>query len=116
MQEIIAKLRALGGRLWEKGSYKRIYFSPRLVYENMGLNVQYYNTGNVSGATLAGERISNSEARRIIQALDDCKIYYDLMDGKIYYRGNSFGFKAYEGYVKDFCSYLRAEITEQVAA
>jgi len=115
-QEIIARLQTLGGRMWEKGQYRRIYFNMRLVHDYMGLNVQYYNTGNVSGATLAGERISNSEARRIISALDDCKIYYDLTDGKIYYRGNSFGFKDYEGYVKEFCTYLRAEITEQVAA
>ena len=74
--EIIGKLTEKGGKLWEKGSMKRIYFNASA----WGLEVNHYNTGNISSATINGERISNSEAARC----ENVKIWYDLQDGKFY--------------------------------
>lgn len=52
----------LGGKLWEKGGMRRFYLNwPELI----GLDVSYYNTGNISRARLNGERITNSEAYRM---------------------------------------------------
>lgn len=48
------------------------------------VRAERYNTGNICGATLNGERISNSEAKRILGRLLDCKVYYDLTDNKWY--------------------------------
>ena len=76
-QTIIKVLTEAGGNLWEKNGKRRIYFSASTV---MGLDVNRYGTGNISGADIKGERISNSEARRIM----DCKFFYDVIDGKFY--------------------------------
>ena len=92
-----------GGKLWEKsinnGMLRRIYFNADLVVEFIGLSVSRYNTGNISGATLNGEKISNSEAGRILSGMD--KIYYDLNDGKFHWTEN------YDNNVSDFCKMLR---------
>lgn len=97
--QIIKILTDAGGKLWEKNSMKRIYFSGDLVVEFVGLSVSRYNTGNISGATLNGDAISNSEAKRILGGID--KIYYDLNDGKFHWTEN------YDNNVSDFCKMLR---------
>lgn len=61
---------------WTKGNYDRLYLNA----ESIGLECEYYKTGNISGATLNGERISNSQAR----AMKWAKTYIDIKTGKIY--------------------------------
>jgi hypothetical protein len=39
--------------------------------------------------TLDGERISNTQARRICGDLDDAKLYFDLDDGSFHLKGAS---------------------------
>ena len=56
--------------------YDRIYFNA----EDFGLEVKYYNTGNVSRAWLNGEHISNSKASALLGG----KAYLDLVSGKLY--------------------------------
>jgi hypothetical protein len=82
-EETIAAMKSLG-REWTKDDYHRIYFDdlPALY----GLSVSRYNSGNISGASLDGERISNGAAGRILAALDG-KLYYDLADGKYHGKG-----------------------------
>jgi hypothetical protein len=77
-----ARLIAAGGNLWEKGSMRRIYMNnlPTLY----GLQLQHYNTGNISYAELDGERISNNKAREIVWALSNGKLWYDLNTGRFY--------------------------------
>lgn len=78
-------LTAAGGSLWEKGSMRRVYFND--LSELYGLKADRYNTGNISSATLDGETISNSAARRIMVELSTAKLYYDLTAGTFQSRG-----------------------------
>lgn len=76
---LLAQLTALGGKLWEKGSMRRVYFND--AHELIGLQYNTYGTGSISSATLNGEKISNSECKRILNRIG--KIYFDLTDNKI---------------------------------
>ncbi len=78
---IIKVLTENGGKVWEKGTMRRVYFNPQAV---MKLEINRYNTGNIRSATCQGERISNSEAYRAI----DTKVWYDLGDGKFHWRSS----------------------------
>lgn len=75
-EELTKILYALGGKSWEKNGMRRIYMPTTAIYDFIQLKVSYYNTGNVSHATLAGESISNSEAKRMLA--NTPKVYYDL--------------------------------------
>ena len=81
----IEKLTELGGKLWEKGDKRRVYFNAPAVAAMIGLNIHYYGTGNISSANLNGEKISNSRARRMM----DCNIYIDLVTGEVEGYGES---------------------------
>ena len=72
---------AAGGREWktEDGKFHRIYFNG--LSERYGLRCFYYNTGNVSSATLDGETISNSKARCLLSAFDGAKLWFDVLTG-----------------------------------
>ena len=74
--EIIKKLTEMGGKLWEKGTMRRVYFNAQA----WGLEVNHYNTGNISSATINGQGISNAEGYRC----QNVKIWYDLSDGKFH--------------------------------
>jgi len=75
----------VGGNEWRKENMHRIYFNdmPGLY----GVKVTRYNTGNVSSATLDGERISNSAARKILNKLCCGKFWYDVPTGQFMSRG-----------------------------
>ena len=70
------QLEAAGGRYWEKNGMHRVYFNS--LSERIGMNLSFYKTGNISSASLNGEGISNSEARRILWSLENGKFWYDL--------------------------------------
>lgn len=72
-----------GGKYWEKGDKKRVYFN--LNPADIGLRYALYKSGWIKTATLDNKPISNSEARRILSALRDFKVYLDLEDGEIKY-------------------------------
>ena len=77
MDEVrIKELEALGFNRWQKGSMDRLYINAA----QLGLNCEYYKTGNVRSAEFNGEQISNSEARR----MKDARTYIDVKTGKIY--------------------------------
>ena len=61
---------------WNGKKYDRIYFNA----EDLGLEVRKYKTGNVAEAYVNGEKISNSEARRILNS----KAYYDIIEDKLH--------------------------------
>lgn len=66
--------------IWEKYGKKRAYFN----FESLiGLNLNYYGTGNISSASLNGEKISNSEARRLVSKYNYSKCFYDYKTLKI---------------------------------
>ena len=77
---IIEALTKKFGRWTKKGSngkvYDRIYFNGT----DLGMEVSYYRSGNISSAAVDGESISNCEARRIMGS----KAYFDLTDNTLH--------------------------------
>ena len=73
-EERIAELEEKGFKRWTKGNMDRLYINAA----QLGLDCDYYKTGNISGAEFQGERISNCEARRMKAA----KTYIDINTGK----------------------------------
>lgn len=72
--ELIAALEKKGFNRWTKGAMDRLYINPTYI----GLELEYYKTGNVSAAYLNGERISNTRGREMKAA----KCYIDIATGK----------------------------------
>lgn len=72
----LENLIAVGGKLWQKGDAKRVYFNDLELL--LGLEMEYYNTGNIMSAKLNGEKISNRQARDIQVALVTAKFWFDL--------------------------------------
>lgn len=75
-----ARLIAVGGKLWEKHGHRRVYFNN--LVELYGLELEYYNTGNIYRASLDGECISNRSAREYVWDLRNGKLWYDLNTGE----------------------------------
>ncbi len=110
---VIETLKKLGGKLWEKYGKRRIYFDSGLVLDYAGLKLERYNTGNICRAWLDGKEISNSAARRIVEAYSDLKIFYDLADGEFKIAGTGIGYSDYAGLALRVRDYLLSAITEQ---
>lgn len=72
------------------GAHVRVYIPVDLACRVIGLKVTRYGSGNVSGATLDGARISNTSAREMLASIDD--IYYDAALDK--FVGSHFGVAA----------------------
>ena len=88
MEEKIKKLEAIGGKYWEGGERKRVYFNADAVLHNSGLEVERYNTGRISSAKYNGKEISNSWATEIINKIQYGKIYFDLNTNKVMTSGS----------------------------
>lgn len=79
MKNIETSLTAIGCTVWEKYGRKRIYInSDDQIEKVFGLSVGRYNSGMISSAFLNGEKISNSQARRLLTV----KPYFDCLSGK----------------------------------
>lgn len=76
-ETMIKKLEAKGFKRWTKGEHDRMYANV----ENFGLELHHYNSGNISGATLNGEKISNSYGAEIKR---NTSIYLNVNDGELY--------------------------------
>lgn len=74
-EKMIEKLAAKGFNRWTKGKYDRMYINAK----DLGLDCEYYKTGNIHSATFRGEGVSNSEAYRMKAA----KTYIDIATGKV---------------------------------
>lgn len=80
-EEKIARLEEKGFKRWTKGNMDRLYINATM----LGLNCEYYNTGNIRSAWFNGASISNCEARRMKAA----KTYIDIKTGTVYGDNNS---------------------------
>ena len=79
MKNIEKSLTEIGCTVWEKYGRKRIYVnSDDQIEKVFGLSVGRYNSGMISSAFLNGEKISNSQARRLLTV----KPYFDCLSGK----------------------------------
>lgn len=74
-EERIEKLEALGFKRWTKNGYDRLYINST----HLGLELDYYKTGNIHHAEFKGDRISNSQGYRYKAA----KTFYDLKADKL---------------------------------
>lgn len=72
----IEKLESLGFKRWTKGDIDRLYVNASV----LGLECDYYNTGNIKYAEFNGEHISNCQARRMREA----KTFIDIKTGKLH--------------------------------
>ena len=77
------KLIDAGGNLWEKGEMRRIYLNEWL--ELAGVNITRYNTGNISSASINGEKLSNAKASELASV----KCYWDCTKAKIVFQGRA---------------------------
>lgn len=71
---------AIGGSRWTKAGHDRVYIND--IAEYLGLDVSYYNSGNICGATLDGAGIANGRAGGILGCID--KVYFDTADNKLH--------------------------------
>lgn len=79
--ERIADFEKMGFNRWTKGNFDRLYINA----DRLGLDCDYYKSGNICGATFEDEHISNSEARRMKSA----KTYIDIKTGRLYSDNNT---------------------------
>lgn len=78
IQVTIAKLIALGGNEWTGGNHHRVYFNVDAWAPLADLNINYYKTGNISGAGWNGDAISNTRAGK----MTDGKMFFDCNTGE----------------------------------
>lgn len=74
--KMIAKLDARGGKRWIKGNMDRMYFNAT----GIGLELEYYKTGNIRSASFRGMGLSNCMGGRYKAA----KTYIDLATGEVH--------------------------------
>lgn len=77
----LTKLEEAGANRWTKYGKDRVYLS-RIGDALMGLELDFYKSGNVCGAWLNNEKISNRESFRVGEAYS--RAYIDLASGKVY--------------------------------
>lgn len=73
---------AIGGKEWIRGDKHRVYLNNWAALA--GLETSHYNTGNISSASYQGERISNSQAYKLLESID--KVWFDTATGKLHCR------------------------------
>lgn len=78
----VETITAIGGSRWQKSGHDRVYINNWAQY--LPLEIDHYNTGNISWAAWEGEKISNSQAAKILGTLD--KVWFDAADGKLHCR------------------------------
>jgi hypothetical protein len=84
MKEITAeRLIALGGKLWEKGDMKRVYFNYEELANFYGLKYDGWKY------TVDGEKVSNNSGHQFASALRDGKFWFDLVTGEFASKGMS---------------------------
>jgi hypothetical protein len=77
----ITKLEEAGATRWTKYGKDRMYLS-RIGDALMGLELDFYKSGNICSAWLNNEKISNRESFRVSEAYS--RAYIDLASGKVY--------------------------------
>ena len=70
------QIEAIGGSRWTKGDKDRVYLNADAWMPMIGLDIDYYRSGNICAATLNGEAISNRRAGQ----LSTVKVYWEHGD------------------------------------
>jgi hypothetical protein len=110
---------AVGGRRWTnpRTGQDRFYFNDWA--EFAGLDVDYYKSGNVCGATLGGRGIANGRVAGILGKI--AKVWFDTTDNSLHVTGwdaNAVEVRYLDGQrdTVDLAARIRAGITAAVAA
>lgn len=75
-ESAVAMYEAKGFRRWTKGSMDRLYIDAT----KLGLELEYYKTGNISQAHWCGSSISNANGYRF----KGSKVYVDVATGELH--------------------------------
>lgn len=92
-----------GGKEWQKAGKHRVYLSSAQISDAIGLSVSRYNTGNISSARLKGEKISNTQAEKIIKNFSFTfgkQAYYDILADS---------FSGPDDYIEEIETFLRKQ-------
>ncbi len=84
-EDKIKALESIGGTRWQRETMDRVYINDLARWD--GLEVATYNSGSVRSATLDGEAISNTAARKLGAMLALGRLWYDVTDGHFRARG-----------------------------
>lgn len=79
--KLIETLEGMGANRWTKYDRDRLYLQ-KILPEMIGLEIDRYNSGNISSAKINGEKISNSSAGRYLAGME--KTYYDIKNKKLF--------------------------------
>lgn len=79
----VKQLVALGGKLWEKGDMKRVYFNYKELARFYGLEYDGWKY------TVDGEKVSNNSGHHFASALRNGKLWFDLATGEFVSKGMS---------------------------
>lgn len=71
---------ALGGRRWQRSGMDRVYLNDWLQYA--GIEIDYYKSGNICGASIDGRGVANSRIGRIVSTVS--KVYFDTADNRLH--------------------------------
>ena len=67
-------LKKMGGRYWEKGLYRRVYFNKATLLSVMDIDIDHLKETAKSDISGVGPE------KKLLSALDCTKVYYDLVD------------------------------------
>ena len=84
----VEKLKSIGGNEWIKGDMHRFYFSD--LASLIDLKIERFNTGNISKAIYEGKEISNSSARKMMDDLNNTKVWFDVVKNKFQFKGDEY--------------------------
>lgn len=109
-EDQIDRLIDAGGRRWTKAGYDRIYINWNVI----GLELDFYKSGNVSWAAWQGDRISHTDGWRIQAG----KAFVDIATSEIVAKCSfrpGYQVMSYEEAIKRFVSDALADKTDESA-
>lgn len=82
-ESTITQLEVLGAKPWacKTKGYKRLYLNNS-AKKLLDIEISYYKTGNICGACMLGEGVSNYKLRKILAVIDKC--YIDLNTSELH--------------------------------
>lgn len=108
----IAAYEAKGFKRWTKGNMDRLYINV----QQLGAEVDYYNTGNVRYAEWQGEQVSNADGRRLLAS----KVWIDVETGELHVRtefnfGHHDDVKSVEDAAREYVAAIDAELRDETS-
>lgn len=112
--DLLMLLVSLGGKYWEKKDFKRVYFNFEILLKVLGIEVDYYNTGNICSICVDGKKWSNCQGKKLLQTLKGSKVFYDLVSNEWKCDFKYAGFD-YRNYVEMAATRLKEQLEKKIA-